>query len=273
MIRYTSTPDYYRDVIQHGWIKDAAAKAHKYVERWRGKNGKWIYRYKSKAQELGTKVIRRFNYREPLDPSETTRNYGTSRGTYDNEKANSRSGERQAYTRNPRNGNFRSTTKLNAGIEAGRRRAAKKGYAVQGYRGKKGSNLSSRGYSNSNSPKGMTTITLKGRSYNIPEYDNITDVFGSVSKSRKKKNDESVSRGTKAGRARAIKKGYIKGERPKSRKKNILLTRDRNGQITRAKTNVKVDRDRTNDMYDNMHYKRLRNKVAAYNARKNRRAK
>ena len=47
MIGYTPTPDYYNDYIQHGWLKDAAAKTHKYIERWRGKNGKWYYRYKN----------------------------------------------------------------------------------------------------------------------------------------------------------------------------------------------------------------------------------
>lgn len=44
--------------IEHGWLKDQVAKAHKYIERWRGKNGKWYYRYKSKAQELGAKTKR-----------------------------------------------------------------------------------------------------------------------------------------------------------------------------------------------------------------------
>ena len=46
MIGYTSTPDYYRDVIQHGWAKDAAAKAHKYIKRWKNKAGEWVYQYK-----------------------------------------------------------------------------------------------------------------------------------------------------------------------------------------------------------------------------------
>ena len=43
MQTYQSTPDYYRDYIQHGWLKDQAAKVHKYISRWRGKNGKWYY--------------------------------------------------------------------------------------------------------------------------------------------------------------------------------------------------------------------------------------
>ena len=43
----------YDDMLEHGWLKDQAAKVHKYIDRWKGKNGKWVYRYyraKSKAQ-------------------------------------------------------------------------------------------------------------------------------------------------------------------------------------------------------------------------------
>ena len=58
MQTYQSTPDFYRDYIEHGWLKDQAAKVHKYIERWRGKNGKWYYSYKSKAQEQVAKLRR-----------------------------------------------------------------------------------------------------------------------------------------------------------------------------------------------------------------------
>lgn len=51
MQQYQSTPDFYRDYIEHGWLKDQAAKAHKYIERHRGKNGKWVYVYR-KAKNL-----------------------------------------------------------------------------------------------------------------------------------------------------------------------------------------------------------------------------
>ena len=30
--------------IEHGWLKDQAAKVHKYIKRWRNKAGKWVYR-------------------------------------------------------------------------------------------------------------------------------------------------------------------------------------------------------------------------------------
>ena len=43
---YQSTPDYYRDYIEHGWLKDQAAKVHKYLKRWKNKAGKWVYQYK-----------------------------------------------------------------------------------------------------------------------------------------------------------------------------------------------------------------------------------
>lgn len=46
MTQYQATPDYYRDYIEHGWLKNQAAKVHKYISRWRGKNGKWVYKYK-----------------------------------------------------------------------------------------------------------------------------------------------------------------------------------------------------------------------------------
>lgn len=58
---YQQTPDFYNeyishsavwegrsryrngeDELEHGWVKDAAAKAHKYIRRWRNKAGKWI---------------------------------------------------------------------------------------------------------------------------------------------------------------------------------------------------------------------------------------
>lgn len=46
MQTYQSTPDYYRDYIQHGWLKDQAAKMHKYIKRWKNEAGKWVYQYK-----------------------------------------------------------------------------------------------------------------------------------------------------------------------------------------------------------------------------------
>ena len=73
MQTYQSTPDYYRDYIQHGWLKDQAAKVHKYISRWRGKNGKWYYSYKSKAQELGTKINRKLS---GADADQISLNYG-----------------------------------------------------------------------------------------------------------------------------------------------------------------------------------------------------
>lgn len=67
---YQQTPDFYNeyishsavwegrsryrngeDELEHGWVKDAAAKAHKYIRRWRNKAGKWVYQYKNKKKE------------------------------------------------------------------------------------------------------------------------------------------------------------------------------------------------------------------------------
>lgn len=45
MQTYQSTPDFYREYIEHGWLKDQAAKVHKYIKRWKNKAGKWVYQY------------------------------------------------------------------------------------------------------------------------------------------------------------------------------------------------------------------------------------
>lgn len=55
MQTYQSTPDYYRDYIEHGWLKDQAAKVHKYIKRWRNDAGKWVYKY---ATDARTKINR-----------------------------------------------------------------------------------------------------------------------------------------------------------------------------------------------------------------------
>lgn len=46
MQQYQSTPDFYREYIEHGLLKDQAAKVHKYIKRWKNEAGKWVYQYK-----------------------------------------------------------------------------------------------------------------------------------------------------------------------------------------------------------------------------------
>lgn len=163
---YQQTPDFYNeyishsavwegrsryrngeDELEHGWAKDAAAKAHKYIDRWRGKNGKWYYRYKSKAQELGARINRK---RLGLKPDQIWNSKDPTYGDFDNPvrydkgKANSRSGQ--------------TGSRLNSGISAGRKRAVKKGYKVKGYSG----NLSSRGYSGSKRNGNLTSRGYSG---------------------------------------------------------------------------------------------------------------
>lgn len=160
MTQYQATPDYYRDYIEHGWLKDQAAKVHKYIERWRGKNGKWYYRYKSKAQELGAKANRTMRR---VDPAQISLNNGKEpiHGyAYDNGKATSRTGTYGNFQNSkkkdvvPASGHTKGL-KTNSGIAAGRKRtAAQRFSAVKGAknkrtRGKTGSNLTSRGYSGS----------------------------------------------------------------------------------------------------------------------------
>lgn len=55
---YQSTPDYYRDYIEHGWLRDQAAKAHKYIKRWRNKAGKWVYQYANDRRGNKIKKLR-----------------------------------------------------------------------------------------------------------------------------------------------------------------------------------------------------------------------
>ena len=38
--------------IQHGYLKDAAAKVHKYIKRWKNEAGKWVYQYKKPKSNL-----------------------------------------------------------------------------------------------------------------------------------------------------------------------------------------------------------------------------
>lgn len=133
----TTKPPLEEVYMEHGWLKDQAAKAHKYISRWRGKNGKWYYSYKSKAQELGTKIRRKlgtpYNSRFSIDPETiTTRNsVSGARITFGDDygRADSHSGK-QRLAHLP---NDKARERYKAGISAGRKRAAKKGYKVKGY--------------------------------------------------------------------------------------------------------------------------------------------
>lgn len=203
MQTYQSTPDYYRDYIEHGWLKDQAAKVHKYIERWRGKNGKWYYRYKSEAQELGAKANRVLSgVNDPEIITDKRSTWGTSRSKFKSTPIQQRVGSAKTDHSSGQTG-----SRANAGLTAGRKRAAKKGYAVKGYRGKTGSNLSSRGYSRSNSPKATETLNLNGRKVSYDIYDQPSSFLNSPAYYRVKgKNDVFVSRGTNAGRKRVAKK-------------------------------------------------------------------
>ena len=162
MIQYTPTPDYYNEYIQHGWLKDQAAKAHKYIERWRGKNGKWYYRYKSKIQNAFTKFNRnrllknwQSAYQDPGDrprkrnADEITTNYGRKMlMRWDN-------GKPKSYWQKENSGNpiFNQKT-----LNAARKRA--------GVKVKKSKNLRAKGYSSSRTGgKGVSAFS-KVQGYN-----------------------------------------------------------------------------------------------------------
>lgn len=192
------------EVIEHGWLQ----KAHKYIDKYL-KNGKWIYRYKSKAQELGAKANRAIR---GIDPETPTRN-GYTLGDNDGRQS-SRSGRQPLKYQNPKDRKAR----FDAGIEAGRKRAAKKGYAVKGYRGKTGSNLSSRGYSTAETTPTFTRYgtynksrkrlaTRREMEYYLNNYGKNMDTItmrpvGNIYN----RQGSNVEVGTKAGRKRVAKK-------------------------------------------------------------------
>ena len=133
MQTYQSTPDYYRDYIEHGYLKDQAAKVHKYIERWRGKNGKWYYRYKSKAQEAITKYNRSKD-QITSDPETITTNYGKKELVAFGRR--NWSGKQNALLDGQTGSRVVKTTKVSSKVS---RKPKKKG------------NLTSRGYSDSKS--------------------------------------------------------------------------------------------------------------------------
>lgn len=106
-----------------------AKKVHKYIDKYL-KNGKWIYRYKSKAQELGTKINRKLR---GADTDQISFNYGKEPiygYAYDNGKATSRTGTRGNFQgRNgkdvmPASGHT-DGLRVAQGTAAGRKRAKK----------------------------------------------------------------------------------------------------------------------------------------------------
>lgn len=135
--------------LEHGWVKDSAAKVHKYIERWRDAAGKWRYRYQTKQyQKRANKVRRKYK----LGPEVVTINAGDKKAYKNNQirykttpdygRADSRAGQ--------------TGSKLDAGISAGRKRAYKKKYGSYSNYSKKTTqkleaqnSLRNKGYSNS----------------------------------------------------------------------------------------------------------------------------
>ena len=147
MQTYQSTPDYYRDYIEHGWLKDQAAKVHKYIKRWRNEAGKWVYQYKNELQDAKTRRNRKKMKLMPEDVSFDINGKRYGAGPNGGVIAfRSDDGRRKSYDiQAKKEARARSTNQRKNAIYAGRRRAAAKGHNVKGYSG----NLSSRGYANS----------------------------------------------------------------------------------------------------------------------------
>ena len=206
MQTYQSTPDFYREYIEHGWLKDQAAKTHKYIKRWRNKAGKWVYQYKSKVKETLDRYDRRMAHippeaisgtksaeREPIKYLANGPFAKLHKKKYQSSFNIEDSKEHRGYSYS-RSGS-KGLTKN--GISAGRQRAAKK----KGYSG----NLSSRGYSNSNSPKKKEYINLMGYEHIQDIYDEPSELWKNVGgpyKDQKYRNNKKVSRGVSAGRKR-----------------------------------------------------------------------
>lgn len=166
---YQQTPDFYNeyishsavwegrsryrngeDELEHGWVKDAAAKAHKYIDRWRGKNGKWYYRYKSKAQELGAKIDRKIKGIKADEISDNTYNdYTTGKrriigktSRYVIGKDSGKAGSRSVGLSSNRPGFKGNITRVDSSVF---RKPKKKGNLTsRGYSGSKGSGESQR---------------------------------------------------------------------------------------------------------------------------------
>ena len=138
MQTYQSTPDYYRDYIEHGWLKDQAAKTHKYLKRWKNDAGKWVYQYarkakgtyyrgKSKWQENETKIVRRkLGIKDPTDIT-----VGAKRKIYPmvvkySVKDIINTGRRNWSGRPNSRLDSKAGSRVNQGIAAGRKRRKKK---------------------------------------------------------------------------------------------------------------------------------------------------
>lgn len=185
------TLEEYGATIQHGWLKDQAAKIHKYIKRWRGPNGKWVYQYannavntakkagnnlKLKALDLKTKFNRRIRGMSPDQISmkngtftfarkdngkalSTTRPYGNR--VYNGERELYNNGySKKAIEKNYKGGSPMGSSDLNAyyrrkeKAESQTRKEAKQGKQKTEKiksSGYKQGNLSNRGFSSSSS--------------------------------------------------------------------------------------------------------------------------
>ena len=194
MKTYQATPDYYRDVIQHGWLKDQVNKAHKYIKKYMGKNGKWIYVYESKLNEAKTKFNRMLGTENAIgtvQPQHITTNYGkTHLLKSDYGKPTSRM---QRHTQ--------KGLRYAQGLAAARQRAEwKKVKSGTGYSGSSSTrgNATSRGYSGSKGSGESTRV----RNTATRKYDQ-----GASDKSRKYRIGDAVDR--KAIKKVSARKGNL----------------------------------------------------------------
>lgn len=114
--------------IEHGWLKDQAAKVHKYIKRWRNKAGKWVYQYK-KSDGRSTHL--------DLDERENDKGYPSSRSQADIKYGSRNSKYGWSYWAPVKglsdhgNSNSYSKNGINRGIAAGRKRAKKRIFSAK----------------------------------------------------------------------------------------------------------------------------------------------
>lgn len=102
MIQYQSTPDYYRDYMEHGWFKDTAKKTHKYIDKYMSKAGNWVYVYKNKAKKAIDEYKR---YKEEETKKEQRKDWilkGVHKA-YKKRKSQIKEARHNAYEKNSKN--------------------------------------------------------------------------------------------------------------------------------------------------------------------------
>ena len=173
------------EIIEHGWLKDQAAKVHKYLKRWKNKAGKWVYQYKKPKSNI---TIDSENLSTDMKTIPAKDHFGRYKDMFEvlrgKEAVNYVYKQRQDQIKKARN-------------------KAKNSQRPYG-------SLSSRGWSNSTTPKRTEHYNIMGREAKSYAYDSPSEVWkylaGGTYRDYDFRNNKIVARGVKAGRKRAMTK-------------------------------------------------------------------